>query len=450
MDTVVFPVTRSFDVFDELSEEELSLILQELFNKIDVPFRRSETVPKTIFVDFFGTPNAGKTATTEKVEQLFRRNKFNTFCPPETAEISEVRSKTGPNPLVAQAQHLIGVEDYVLNHAFHPRFHAVIISRGLIDMLFWYERGVRHKEYSEVHRESIQNQVYDLLRQDLVDSFIFFTCDVEEALKREYAKAVTQQRGSKMNEKFLAEAFDCYRAVFEDLNIHVPNLPIFHIDTTGLDIKEVTQEVARCLLPTLWNRFEVSIEKILTKSLSLLRKEAARTPYFEEQLKLWGQPHGGKLDRDPEWKYIRTSEQTDTYLRLESDPGAVLRIRKENGVYKFMYKGRAEDRLLSHRRPFSAEVSEEEAREVISKYSVIAEIRKTRSNYQLGEEGNGKFFTMHIDNFGDAGVYTEIRARGTSDVTHTCELMDLAHKLGFNLRNVVEGSYLDLALAHKL
>src|SRR3989344_7690775 len=110
--------------FPEIFEDEdTSKILEAILKKIDISFKKSEYVPKTIFVDVFGTQKAGKTKTTEKIEQVFRRHKFNLFCPPETAEIGTVRNKISDNPAVSQAIHLSGVQDYVLNLGHHPRYH---------------------------------------------------------------------------------------------------------------------------------------------------------------------------------------------------------------------------------------------------------------------------------------------------------------------------------------
>src|SRR3989338_2267014 len=107
------------------SDIETSVILELIHKTIDVPFRKSEPVPKTILIDFFGTQKAGKTKITEKIEQLFRRNKFKAFCPPETAEIENIRNLLTGDPVVEQLKHLTGVHDYVLNLSHHPRCDGI-------------------------------------------------------------------------------------------------------------------------------------------------------------------------------------------------------------------------------------------------------------------------------------------------------------------------------------
>ena len=168
------------------NEVETSAILELTHRTINVRFAKDEPVPKTILIDFFGTQKSMKTTVTGKIEQVFRRHKFRAFCPPETAEIKSVRNILSENPAIEQAKHLTGVQDYVLNLSQDPRCHVAIISRGLIDMLYWYEKGLRKGVYDVLHVERIKGKIYELLKFNLVEAFFFFTCSVEVAMKREY------------------------------------------------------------------------------------------------------------------------------------------------------------------------------------------------------------------------------------------------------------------------
>src|SRR3989344_3542375 len=197
---------------DAYTEEELAHILDAIRDTLDVPRRKSEEATKTLLIDFFGTANSGKTKTTEQIERVFRRSKMNVYCPPETAEVAEIRNRSVDNPLIFQARHLTGVQHYVLNLAYDRNFHVAVISRGLIDMLYWYERGHHEGLFSDQHYRSVRNQILEFLQMDLVDAFFFFRCSAEEALRREYSQSITQKRGSNMNEQTLAEAFEIYEA----------------------------------------------------------------------------------------------------------------------------------------------------------------------------------------------------------------------------------------------
>ncbi len=434
------------------SEEETSSILELIFDTIDTPFRKSDPVSKTILTDLFGIQKSLKTTVTGKIEQIFRRHKFNAFCPPETAEIEEVRNKLTENPVVAQAIHLTGVQDYVLNLAQHPRAHIAIISRGLIDMLYWYEKGLRKGIYSSSHVESVRNKIYEFLRMDLVDAFFFFTCSVETAMRREYDGALTQRRGSKMNEKDVAEAVSLYNDVLCGVNENVPGLPIFHIDTSDMGVREAGEEVLKYLLPTVCARFNVPIQHILPHFPSLIRRHIACSPNFEEQIKFVDHPDELKLCvYDSKWNFVDEYWQEDTYLRPKGDEqtidpfGETMRIRKDDRGFKFMYKGAQKDSLLSHRFPCSFSVDGAEVLKIQETYKTVLTLKKKRRCFETA----GGHFTLHMDDVEGLGKFTEFRARGSSAETHTEALLKLAGNLGFSLDSMVEGNYLSLALSRK-
>jgi predicted adenylyl cyclase CyaB len=437
------------------AEEETSAILELIFKTIDVPFRKSEPVPKTILIDKFGTQNSGKTTITAKIEQVFRRHKFNAFCPPETAEIEEVRNKLKDNPVIEQSKHLIGVRDYVLNLAHHPRAHVAIISRGPIDMLYWYERGLRKGEFSPTLVESIRHSIYEeILRYDLVDAFFFFTCSVEAAMKREYDGALTQRRGSKMNEKDVAETLDIYNSVLRGVHENVPGLPIFHVDTSDMDVRQVGEEVLKYLLPTICAKFNVPVSRIMPFAPSLIRRHAEQSPHFEEQVKFIGHPTDGfGLGCCYGWDFVAEYWQEDTYLNPKGgeesiDPfGEVMRIRKDGNRLAFLYKGDQKDSLLSHRFPYSFQIDEIEAQKILDTYKTVLTLRKKRRCFKL--ETAGRHFTLHLDEIEGLGKFTELRARGSSGETNTKMLLELAGKLGFPLTAIVEGNYLSLALSRQ-
>ncbi len=428
-------------------KEETSAILELIFNTIDRPFRKSEPVPKTILVDFFGTQKAGKTKTTEKIEQVFRRHKFKAFCPPETAEIESVRNMLSNNPVAEQLKHLTGVYDYTLNLAHHPRCHIAITSRGPKDMLYWYEKGLRKGVYDTSHVERVRNFIYELLRMDLVDAFFFFTCSVETAMRREYEGALTQRRGSKMNEKDIAETLDIYNSVLRGVRENVPGLPLFHVDTSDMGIREAAEEVLKYLLPTICDRFNVPVSRVMPFIPSLIRRHVDRSPHFEEQVKFTGHPNESMIF-DCGWNFVAGYWQEDTYLNPGGseqtvDPfGEIMRIRKDGDGFKFMYKGAQKDSLLSHRFPCSFPVDEAEVKKIQETYPTVLVLKKKRRFFEM----TGGHSTLHLDELEELGKFTEFRARGSSAQTHTETLLKLAGNLGFSLDSMVEGNYLSLAL----
>ena len=442
------------------TEEEAATLTRAIFAHLDVPQRRSQPAGKTILIDFFGIANAGKTKTTENIDRYFRRETFQVLCPPETAEIDEIRNKSTDNILVFQARHVAGVEDYVLNLAHNRDYHLAVVSRGLIDMLYWYERWVREGRAPEAHRTQARNRIYSLLELDLVDAFFFFMCSVEEAMRREYSGSITKKRGSNMNEEKLVEAHDIYRAVLDHLNTHIPGLPLFTIDTTHLDVGETAREVMRYLLPTLCNRFGILGSIVTPRSPGLMQRALQRITNFQEQVKLRGHVSREILERAG-WVLEKTVEHCDTYLDVRLDRtepynafGTLARIREtriegKEKVMRFQLGSTTSERLCLRRHPCEFAVSEHEAQDIANLYPLIRILAKKRAYYALHREPSNPddvYMSVCVDTVEGLGTFTEIRAIGGPKRTYAHALLELATQLGFTPADIVEGSYLAMAL----
>lgn len=437
------------------TEEETSAIMSGgLFQALDtVSPSRSAPAKKTALVDFFGVNNAGKTEATRNIDRFFRRHGCQVFCPPETAEIDEIRNKSTDNIIIFQARHVTGVRDYVLNLAHSRDFHLAVTSRGLIDMLYWYARWVEEGKCTERHREIVRDEIYELLRMDLVDAFFFFFCSPEESVRREYEESVTRRRGSNITEEVVAKEHHIYCEVLDDVEKNIPNLPIFAIDTTSRKIKETGDEVLRHLLPTLCSRFRVPLSSIFLKSPILLRKAADSIRYIEEQLKLRGHPRPEKISAAGwgPWHKFGEVEQEDFYLNTDpqltntlSPFGENTRIRKQGKLWLLYFKSGAPDHLLSHRHPLMVPITYEEAQAALARYPVTRKIKKVRKHFLLQRNSEGPKFTLHIDTIAGLGEFTEIRVLSEPDTAHTATLFSLAAELGFKLDDVAEGNYISL------
>lgn len=449
-----YSTSKPFDLttIGPFTEEEMTAMAKALFEKIDIQLTSSGPAPKRPLINYFGLQKSYKTAVTTETEKVFRRNKFKTYCPPESAEHEDIRDDSFDNPIIYQAKHLNVVTDQYLNEGTNRNHHITQVSRNLPDMLYWYEKGQRKGIMSTKHVASAKEWIYQLLDEDLIDISLFLTCSVDAAIQREYGQSVTQKRGSKMNEKDIAEALDIYEKVLEELRINVPKMPIFRIDTSEMTVKQATEEALRYILPTLCIRYKVPDYTFMPYALSLVQKIAQHSAHFEEQLKLYGHPSMETVLENG-WVLKKDNTQKDTYLNPALNApintrGEILRLRHEDGIYKFMYKGASQDQILSHRNPHSFTVEDNEAKNILNTYGTIAVLDKRRLNFRKeGATKDGHFFTLHIDSVNKLGNFTEIRARGTQDRNHTRELLALAEKLGFNTSSIVNGNYLSLALS---
>ncbi|OHB21989.1 MAG: hypothetical protein A2939_00655 [Parcubacteria group bacterium RIFCSPLOWO2_01_FULL_48_18] len=438
------------------TEEELKIILGAILDRIDTPFKTSQPARKNILIDLFGPFKAGKDTITEKFDLLFRRIGFNVFCPPETAESYDIRTKTTADILLTQAKHLAEIQQRLINRAYDRNYHLVITHRGLIDELYWYNRWMREGRTTAEYYNNVRNFIFQLLRHDLVDAFIFLTCSPETSLAREYKGSLIQTRGSNMTETVLRQARDIFDEVLADVNKNVPGLPIFHVDTTDLTIEDEQRRVLQLILPTICARFGVSPADFIPSSLTLLRKESSLIPVFNEQLKLRGRP---KEDVEScGWLFGGETTQSDIYLNPQPEQKdrngifeEVVIVREENGKFSYAYKSPSRNSILSHNVPLRFDnIVEGQVQKLLAQYPAILRFKKSRRSYFLDpgllKYGNDKI-VLHIDTIEGFGDYTEIKSVGSPRRTHTKELFELATRLGFSPADIIEGNYLSLALA---
>lgn len=449
-------VSRPFDLtkIGPFTEEEMTAMAEALFRKIDIQLTSSGPAPRRPLINYFGLQNSGKTTVTVGTERFFRRNKFKTYCPSESAEHEDIRGDSIEDPISFQIKHLNVVTEQYLQSK-NRNVHITQVSRNLPDMLYWYIKGERKGIMSQKHVASAKEWIYTILKDlDYIDVSLFFTCSVESAMQREYGQSVTQKRGSKMNEQDTNEARDIYETALEELRVNVPSMPIFKIDTSEMTVKQTTEEALRYILPTLCIRYKVPDYTFMPYALSLVQKVAKHSAHFEEQVKLYGHP-GTEIILKAGWTLVKENAQIDTYLNTKPDmpidpEGEVLRLRQEDDVYKYMYKGESRDHLLSHRLPLTLAIEQSEAKKIIDSHRIITVLNKHRVHFRKnGSSGDGHFFTLHIDSVNELGNFTEIRARGTQNKNHTRELLALTEELGFHTSSIVNGNYLSLALAAK-
>src|SRR3989344_9422446 len=310
MDSGTTTPTRPFDLsqLGPFTEDEMTAMADALYRKIDVDIRSSGPAPKRPLINYFGLQKSYKTAVTTEAEKVFRRNKFKTYCPAESAEHEDIRDDSLDDPVIYQAKHLNVVADQYLNHGTNRNHHITQVSRNLPDMLYWYIKSERKGIMSKKHVASAKEWIYELLNRDLIDISLFLTCSVDAAIQREFGQSPTQKRGSKMNEKDIAEALDIYERVIEELRINVPKMPIFRIDTSEMTVRQATEEALRYILPTLCIRYGVPDYTFMPYALSLVQKVAGHSAYFEEQLKLYGHPETEKILKAG-WILVKESRQ---------------------------------------------------------------------------------------------------------------------------------------------
>lgn len=176
-------------------------------------------------VEFLGTPEAGKTTTVHRLEEVLSRE-YRTSIVQESAEI--VPSIFPKGSMEAHFWMRLNTAQYLLENKVSKDSHDVLlIDRGIVDTLFWdyyYQNiGKLSSEQVKIARDFLKS-----IGISLPDLVVLMTTTPEEAIRRRggEGRIVTMDFLKRFNH--LLQSF-----------IKTVSCPVFYLDTTGLSKDEV-------------------------------------------------------------------------------------------------------------------------------------------------------------------------------------------------------------------
>lgn len=205
-------------------------------------------LPRPFFLEFTGSPSAGKTTTITELDKFLRRYGFRVLRPQEGAEVIRHISRTTPLYNIRTGLYaLCQLIDLAQSHLYD----VVIFDRCIFDtfgwMMYWEE-----KEQLEAW-EKRDNQEFFLSRfwVNNIDSCYIMTCQPEVAMERELRIALSQKLGETTNPDTIRQLVERYKTTYETLS---PRFPQLHfLDTSNLDEQTMVEVIAMDILSILEN-----------------------------------------------------------------------------------------------------------------------------------------------------------------------------------------------------
>lgn len=205
---------------------------------------------KPLFVEFSGTPKAGKSTIISSLRLFLARNDFRPFVLTERASTCPIRSKVHPffNVWTACAT-LIHMLD--AGQPGQQRDDVVIMDRGLFDSLVWMRWLVDRGQLDDEERAAIERFITLDQWRKMIDVVFIMKVSPDIALTREFSGLVTLKPGSIMNKKTITEFNDALEATIVDYEVEFS--PLLRIDTTGQKPEDTSHEVVQRTLEALDN-----------------------------------------------------------------------------------------------------------------------------------------------------------------------------------------------------
>lgn len=227
---------------EQVFEDKARKILDYLRRDI----RYGGSIPRPFFIEFFGSPSAGKTTTITEADKFLRRQGFRVFRPQEGAEV--IRHIERDTPLYNLRTALYAMNILIDQSAGHL-YDIIIFDRCLYDaycwMLYWQEKNKLTSEEVAIFQSFFTSRFWI----DKIDIAYLMTCEAETAMERELRIALSSKLGETTNPETIKKLIARCNRTFQTLSSKRPELRIF--DTTKMNEQEMVQKIAEDILSSL-------------------------------------------------------------------------------------------------------------------------------------------------------------------------------------------------------
>lgn len=200
-------------------------------------------LPRPFFLEFTGSPSAGKTTTITELDKFLRRHEFRVLRPQEGAEVIRHIPRTTPLYNIRTGLYALSK---LIDESYGHLYDVVIFDRCIFDVYSWM---IYWKEKSKLNQEEkvlIQQFFLSRFWTDKIDLAYFMVCDPEEAVKRELRVALSQKLGETTNAKTVTTLVARYRSTYESLSPEYTQIRL--MDTTRISEQVMVETIAREVL----------------------------------------------------------------------------------------------------------------------------------------------------------------------------------------------------------
>lgn len=236
---------------ENILEQKAQNILRYL--KSDVRYD-NKFLPRPFFLEFTGSPSAGKTTTITELDKFLRRYGFRVLRPQEGAEV--IRHIQRTTPLYNIRTGLYALNQLIDLSASHL-YDVVIFDRCVFDAYCWMTHWREKEKLSFLEQKEIQSFFLSRFWTNMIDVVYFFVCEPEMAMKRELKISFSKRLGETTNPKTIKILKERYESAYKNLLPKYPQLRL--IDTTSIKEKEMVEKISYEVVNALENKVKNGI-----------------------------------------------------------------------------------------------------------------------------------------------------------------------------------------------
>lgn len=203
---------RSEILENQIGLEEIESLAEKVLRDIPTGTELIRLGPRPLFIEFCGTPKAGKTTCVDRLTLFLKRNGFNVLKIVERAGLCPLRNKHHMMFNVwTMCTSLVQMIE-----AREKDYDVVILDRGIFDSLCWMNFMEMTGRLTDSEKRIIDSFLLLDRWKSLVDIVFVMTTTPQEAINREFQEQLTQKRGSIMNEDIIALFNKAIEKTYED------------------------------------------------------------------------------------------------------------------------------------------------------------------------------------------------------------------------------------------
>jgi len=231
---------NNLELKENVFEQKAKVILDYLKSHLRYD---EKFLPRPFFLEFTGSPSAGKTTTITELDKFLRRQGFRVLRPQEGAEVIRHIERTTPLYNIRTGLYALNL---LIDLSASHLYDVVIFDRCIFDaycwMIYWQEKGKLNCEEKKIIQSFFSSRFWT----DKIDAAFFVVCDTEVAMRRELRIALSQKLGETTNPKTIETLVARYKTAYRELSPQHNQLHL--IDTTKMDEQKMVEIIANEVL----------------------------------------------------------------------------------------------------------------------------------------------------------------------------------------------------------
>lgn len=219
------------------------------------------SLKRPFVIEFSGTPRTGKTTTINNLNDFFKKGGFKTAIIEEftTSKYYKEIFKQKYNDADLSELHIAIIEEVTkqLKDAINSDREIILIDRSINDRQIWNYRRYLQGNISEELYQRLKEK-YSAISNDLIDFLVITYADSLTSLKRDYNCSLALEKRNFLNVSSIEEYNKCLKDLLELFEVSVENF-VF-LDTTSVDINDISVEIASWIMPIMRKRYIKSFE----------------------------------------------------------------------------------------------------------------------------------------------------------------------------------------------